>query len=67
MSAVHKHQAMSQYPNQSENGPQNFMIDWSGADSSHDTGATREAKQKSDESIKETKRYQDTKLDFKGR
>ena len=40
---------MSQYPNQkNENGPQNFMIDWSGADSSHDNGATREAKQKSD-------------------
>ena len=35
--------AMSQYQSQSENGPQNFMIDWTGDDSSHDTGATREA------------------------
>ena len=58
---------MSQYRNQSENGPQNFMIDWNGADSSHETGATREAKQKSDTSVKQTERYQDAKLDFKGR
>ena len=49
------------------NGPQSFMIDWSDDDSSHDNGATREAKQKSDESVKKAKRYQDTKLDFKGR
>jgi hypothetical protein len=59
---------MSRYQSKKNvNGLQSFMIDWSGDDSSHDTGATREAKQKSDESIKETKRYQDPKLDFKGR
>ena len=67
MSVVYSNQALSQYPNQSENGPQSFMIGWSDDDSSHDTGATREAKQKSDASVKQTKRYQDAKLDFKGR
>ena len=40
------------------------MIDWSDDDSSHDNGATREAKQKSDASVKQTERYQDAKLDF---
>ena len=57
---------MSRYQSKKNvNGPQSFMIDWNGDDSSH--GATREAEQKLDESVEETKRYQDAKLDFKGR